>query len=441
MSLLPPEKVEKLQTALHVKAKRSPDCRFHQLYDKVYRADILWFAHRRCRFNGGAAGMDAVTFDDIEAYGVKRWLDELAEELRRKAYRESPVRRVWIPKPDGKQRPLGIPTIKDRVAQMAAVIVLEPIFEADLQPEQYAYRPGKSAHDAIRHVHSLLCSGHTEVIDADLSGYFDSIPHVELMKSVARRVSDKHLLHLIRMWLDAPVEETDKRGHQHRTTHNRDLGRGCPQGSPISPLLANLYMRRFVLGWKVIGHEKRLDAHIVNYADDFVICCRGTGDIAMTAMRQIMERLKLTVNETKTRQCRVPDDSFDFLGYTIGRCYSPKTGRAYIGTRPSKKKVQRLCREISDMTSCRWRLIDTQDWVAKINRKLIGWSNYFCLGPVSPAYAVVDSHVRRRLRQWLYAKHQVRQGGTARFPDQYLYGELGLKRLGERTRNFSWAKT
>jgi RNA-directed DNA polymerase len=258
---------------------------------------------------------------------------------------------------------------------------------------------------------------------------------------VVRRVSDKHLLHLIRMWLDAPVEETDKRGHRHRTTHNRDLGRGCPQGSPISPLLANLYMRRFVLGWKVIGHEKRLDAHIVNYADDFVICCRGTGDQAMTAMRQIMERLKLTVNETKTRQCRVPDDSFDFLGYTIGRCYSPKTGRAYIGTRPSKKKVQRLCREISDMTSCRWRLIDTQDWVAKINRKLIGWSNYFCLGPVSPAYAAVDSHVRRRLRQWLYAKHQVRRGGTARFPDQYLYGELGLKRLGERTRNFSWAKT
>jgi RNA-directed DNA polymerase len=441
MSLIPPEKVEQLQTALHVKAKRSSDCRFHQLYDKLYRSDILWFAYRRCLVNEGSAGVDGVTFEDIEAYGVKRWLDELAEALRSGTYRPSPVRRVWIPKPDGRSRPLGIPTIKDRVVQMAAVIVLEPIFEADLQPEQYAYRPSKSAHHAVRHVHSLLNTGHTEVVDADLSGYFDTIPHAELMKSVARRISDRHLLHLIRMWLDAPVEETDERGHVHRTTRNRDMGRGCPQGAPISPLLANLYMRRFILGWKVLGHADRLDAHIVNYADDFVICCRGTGDQAMTAMRRMMEQLKLTVNETKTRQCRVPDDSFDFLGYTLGRCYSPKTGRAYIGTRPSKKKVKRLCREISAMTSRRWRLINTQDWVAKINRKLIGWSNYFCLGAVSNAYRAVDCHTRRRLRQWLCAKHKVPGRGTSRFPDTYLYQELGLECLSMRTRSFSWAKT
>ena len=441
MSLPTLPKVQKLQEALHVKAKRSPNFRFYTLYDKVYRADVLWVAYRRCWINGGAAGIDGQTFEDIEEYGEKRWLDELAEELRTKTYCPLAVRRVWIPKPDGKQRPLGIPTIKDRVVQMAAVLLLEPIFEADLQPEQYAYRPGKSAHDAIRHVHSLLNTGHTEVIDADLSGYFDSIPHDELMKSVARRVSDKQMLHLIKMWLVAPVEEIDERGRKHRTTRNKDVKRGCPQGAPISPLLSNLYMRRFVLGWKVLGHEKRLDAHVVNYADDFVICCRGTGEEAMTAMRQIMRKLKLTVNETKTRECRVPDESFDFLGYTIGRCYSSKTGKAYIGTRPSKKKVQSLCREISEMTSRRWTLLPAEDRVARINRKLTGWSNYFCLGPVSKAYKAVDRHVCRRLRRWLCAKHKVEGQGTSRFPDEYLYDALHLTRLELRTRNFSWANT
>jgi RNA-directed DNA polymerase len=441
MSLPTLPKVEKLQTTLHDKAKRSPDFRFYSLYDKVFRKDVLYVAYRRCLINGGAPGVDGQTFEDIEEYGESRWLDELTEELRTKSYEPSPVKRVWIPKPDGKERPLGIPTIKDRVVQMAAVLVLEPIFEADLQPEQYAYRPGKSAHDAIRHVHSLLNTGHTEVIDADLSGYFDSIPHGELMKSVARRVSDKQMLHLIKRCLEAPVEETDRRGRTRRTTRNKDEKRGTPQGAPISPLLSNLYMRRFVLGWKVLGHEKRLDAHIVNYADDFVICCRGTADEAMAAMREIMEQLKLTINEQKTRLCRVPEESFDFLGYTIGRCYSTKTGKAYIGTRPSKKKIARLCREISVMTSRRWTLLPVEDRVEKINRKLIGWSNYFCLGPVSKAYRAVDHHVCRRLRQWLCAKHKVQGQGTSRFPDDFLYRKLGVIKLPERTRNFSWANS
>jgi len=438
MSLPTLPKVHELQEALHAKAKRSPDYRFYTLYDKIYRADVLWVAYRRCLINGGAPGVDGQTFEDIETYGKKRWLDELAEELRRKTYCPSAVRRVWIPKPNGKQRPLGIPTIKDRVVQMAAVLILEPIFEADLQPEQHAYRPGKSAHDAIRQVHSLLNTGHTEVVDADLSGYFDSIPHSELMKSVARRISDKNILHLIKMWLVAPVEEIDERGRHHRTTRNKDEKRGCPQGAPISPLLSNLYMRRFILGWKVLGHEKRLGAHIVNYADDFVICCRpGRGDAAMAAMRQMMSKLKLTVNETKTRQCRVPDESFDFLGYTIGRCYSSKTGKTYIGTRPSKKKIQSLCREISDMTGRRWTLLDVAERVAAINRKLIGWSNYFCLGPVSKAYRMVESHTRHRLRRWLCVKHKVPGRGTSRFPDDYLHQELNLVRLTTRTHNFS----
>jgi RNA-directed DNA polymerase len=440
MSLPTLPKVQQLQEALHAKAKGSPGFRFYTLYDKVYREDVLWVAYRRCLINGGAPGVDAQTFQDIERYGVAKWLGELAEELRTKRYEPKPVRRVWIPKPNGKQRPLGIPTIRDRVVQMAAVLVLEPIFEADLQPEQHAYRPGRSALDAVRAVHGLVSTGHTEVVDADLSGYFDTIPHAELMQSVARRVSDKQMLHLIKMWLVAPVEETDERGRTQRTTRNKDEKRGTPQGAPISPLLSNLYMRRFVLGWKVLGHEKRLRAKIVNYADDFVICCRGTAEEAAAAMRAMMRRLKLTVNEQKTRVARLPAESFDFLGYTIGRCYSTKTGRAYYGTRPSQAKIQRLCREISEMTSRRWTLMDVENRVGRLNRKLIGWANYFRLGPVSKAYAAVDRHACRRLRQWLCAKHKVRSGKHTRYPDQYLYQEFGLAQLSVRTRNFSWAK-
>lgn len=440
MNLATPETVQKLQTALHTKAKEAPGCRFYVLYDKVYREDILAFAYDCCRANGGAAGVDGQDFEDIESYGAAKWLGELAKELRSKRYHPQAVRRVYIPKPNGSKRPLGIPTIRDRVAQMAAVLVLEPIFKADLQPEQYAYRRDRSALDAVKAVHSLLNTGHTEVVDADLSGYFDSIPHAELMKSVARRVSDRHMLHLIKMWLEAPVEETDDRGRKHRTTRNKDEGRGIPQGAPISPLLSNVYMRRFVLGWKVLGHAERLDARIVNYADDFVICCRGTAQEAKQAMQGMMERLKLTVNEAKTHVCKVPDESFDFLGYTMGRCWSTKDGRSYIGTRPSRKRIERLCRAISEATSRRWYLMDAEERIDTLNRMLVGWANYFCLGPISKAYRAIDAHARYRLRQWLRGKHKVPGGGTSRFSDEYLYRTLSLERLALRTRNFPWAK-
>src|SRR6266852_4483669 len=314
MSLATPVSVQKLQTALHAKAKEAPGFRFYALYDKVYRKDVLAFAYQCCKANGGAAGVDS-------------------------------------PKPDGRQqRPLGVPAIRDRVAQTAAVLVLEPIFEADLQPEQYAYRRNRSALDAVRQVHKLINTGYGVVVDADLSSYFDSLPHAELLRSVARRVADGAMLHLIKMWLEAAVEETDERGHKHRSTRNRDEGRGSPQGSPLSPLLSNLYMRRFVLGWKKLGHEQRLQARIVNYADDFVICCRGRGEQVLATMRDMMQRLRLTVNESKTRVCKLPEEKFDFLGYTFGRCYSPQTGRAYLGTTPSKQRVLRMCEAISSET-------------------------------------------------------------------------------------------
>jgi group II intron reverse transcriptase/maturase len=441
MSLTTPESIQKLQMALHAKAKESPDFRFYALYDKVYRKDILAFAYACCKANGGAAGVDHQRFEDIDTYGEERWLDELAQELKNRTYHPLPVRRVYIPKADGKtQRPLGIPAIRDRAAQMAAVLVLEPIFEADLQPEQYAYRRDRSALDAVRHVHKLINTGHKEIVDADLSSYFDEIPHAELLRSVARRVVDGAMLHLIKMWLEAPVEETDDRGNKHLSTRNRDKGRGTPQGSPISPMLSNIYMRRFVLGWKQLGHERRLGAYIVNYADDMVICCRKGADQALSVMRNMMSKLKLAVNETKTRVCILPEEKFDFLGYTLGRCYSAKTGKAYLGTVPSKKRVQRLYQAVSEVTQRHSILQDAETMVATLNRKLMGWSNYFCLGPVSKAYRAVDQHAARRLRQWLCAKHKAVGQGTGKFPDETLYLKFGLVRLAQRTDSLPWAK-
>ena len=429
-----------MQSALHAKAKAEPGYRFYLLYDKVYRADVLEYAYRCCKANKGAAGVDGQRFEDIEAYGEDRWLEELAYRLRNKTYEPQAVKRVWIPKPNSdKLRPLGIPTITDRVVQTAALLVLDPIFDADLAPEQYAYRNDRGAHDAVQAVHRLLNTGHTQVVDADLSGYFDSIPHPELLRCVARRVVDRHILHLIKVWLMAPVEDDDGKGGKTCSRANRDNKRGTPQGAPISPLLSNLYMRRFVLGWKQLGFQQRWGAEIVNYADDFVICCKHGAQDAMDAMRKIMERLKLTVNEDKTHLCPIPRERFDFLGYTFGRCYSRKDGRAYIGSRPSTKSIKRMVANVSEVTDRRTGWLDAEEIVGRLNRKLTGWANYFCLGPVSPAYHSVDTHVRQRLRKWLCKKHQVAGTGTSRFPDRYLYEELGLVRLAPRTHNLPWA--
>ncbi len=440
LSLTTPASVQKLQTALHAKAKEAPNFGFYALYDKVYRKDVLAYAYQCCQANGGAAGVDNQTFADIERYGLERWLGELTQNLKDRTYRPQPVRRVYIPKPNGKQRPLGIPTIRDRVVQTAAVLVLDPIFEADLPPEQYAYRADRSALDAVQRVHRLINTGHKQIVDADLSSYFDTVPHAELMRSVARRVVDGAMLHLLKMWLKAPVEETDERGNRYRSNRNRDEGRGTPQGAPISPLLSNLYMRRFVLGWKKLGHEGRWKAYIVNYADDLVICCRTGAEQALGAMRRLMAKLKLTVNESKTRVCCLPEEKFDFLGYTFGRCYSKWRGRVFLGTVPSQQRVQRICRAISDETGRDTVWQDAQTIVAKLNRMLLGWANYFSLGPVSKAYSAVDLHARRRLRRWLCDKHSTPRPGYRRFPEASLCSVYGLVQLPHRTANLPWAQ-
>jgi RNA-directed DNA polymerase len=440
-NLSTPASVRKLQRALHAKAKAEADFRFYALYDKLYREDILAHAYAQCRSNNGAPGVDGQDFADVEAYGVERWLGELALALREETYRPDPIKRVFIPKANGKLRALGIPTLRDRICMTAAVLVLEPIFEADLPPEQYAYRPGRSAQQAVVEVEEVLFRSHPDVVDADLSDYFGSIPHAELLNSVARRVVDRRVLHLIKQWLECSVEETDGHGRKRGTTEAKDSRCGIPQGAPISPLLANLYMRRFVLAWKQRGLERSLGSQIVNYADDLVILCkRGKAGEALQHMREIMGRLKLTVNEEKTRVCKVPEETFDFLGYTFGRMYSMRTGQARLGYRPSKRSIQNMVRKIHALTAEAMVWQETTALVSRLNRMLRGWANYFEVGSVSRAYRALDSYTKMRLRRWLRNKHKVRRSGGVAYPDAFLYETLRLVRLSCLERNVPWAK-
>ena len=433
--------VRKLQTVLHAKAKGEPDRRFHALADKVWREDFLLEAWGMVRRNGGAAGVDGVTVADIEAYGVEHWVGELSRDLRDGTYEPRPVRQVLIPKKQpGKFRPLGIPCLGDRVAQTSAMLVLGPIFEADLQPEQYAYRPGRSAKDAVQRIHRLLHQGHNEVVDADLSNYFGEIPHAELMKSIARRVSNGRMLGLIKAWLEMPVIEEDGKGGTRRTSRAREERKGTPQGAPISPLLSNIYMRRFILGWKVLGYARRFGAEVVNYADDFCVLGKATAAEMLEAVNRLMARLKLPVNAQKTRCLRCPEESLEFLGYRIGWNYRPTDGGRYIGTRPSKASVQSICHRISEQTDHRHGWLDAEEVVGRLNRMMSGWANYFDLGQVSPAYEAVDRHVIWRLRQWFRRKHKVRSGKYVRFPDQWLWEHHGLTRLASKTGHLPWAK-
>jgi RNA-directed DNA polymerase len=428
MSLETPEKIRSLQYKLYRKAKLEPGFRFHQLYDKVHRADILEHAYLLCKSNGGSSGVDGMTFEQIEASGRRGWLERLGKELHDKTYRPDPVRRVMIPKPGGGERPLGIPTIRDRVVQTAAVLVLNPIFEADFVDEAYGYRPRRSAQDAVKAVHQALQAGYTDVVDADLSKYFDTIPHRELMKSVARRIVDRQMLRLIRMWLKVPVEERDEQGNRRMSGGKRSKV-GTPQGGVISPLLANIYMHRYLRYWRQCGKGQQFLARIFNYADDFVILSRGKAKEALAWTREVMDRLKLRLNTTKTCVRDARRETFDFLGYTFGRrVVDTRSGRRAMDARPSKKSIQRLKRKLHEVLRP-WNTGTWPEVADRVNRMLVGWSNYFNHGTLYRVYRAVDNHVYDRVRHFLRRRHKVQSGGTSLLPTGKSLKAWGIVRL------------
>jgi RNA-directed DNA polymerase len=425
MSLATPEKLRRLQEALYTKAKQEPAYRFYLLYDKVYRTDILAHAYALSKQKGGAPGVDGVSFTDIEAAGQEQWLAAVQEALRTETYRPQPVRRVLIPKPGGVgDRPLGIPTIQDRVVQTAALLILQPIFDADLEPTAYGYRPGRTAWQAVQAVHRALCAGHTEVVDADLSSYFDSIPHADLMKSLARRLSDRRMLRLLKRWLKAPVaERTDDGGW--RVTGGKRATRGTPQGGVVSPLLATLYMNRYLKVFRLRGLDRRYGARLVNYADDFVILCQQGAAEVLAQTRRWFTQMGLTLNEQKTRVVNGRVEPFTFLGYTFGPMHYRKDGHWYLGAAPAQKAVQRIKGRIRQIlrpgNQAPWAAV-----VAELNPVLRGWAGYFAYGTRLMAYRAVDHYVYECVRHFLRRRHKVLSRGTRRFPLTRVFGELGV---------------
>jgi RNA-directed DNA polymerase len=418
----PNEKVRQLQRKLWVCAKRSKTRRFHALYDRIYRSDVLWEAWRRVRSNGGAAGVDAETIRAIEQSGVERFLAEIQAVLRAGRYRPSPVKRRYIPKADGKQRPLGIPTVRDRVTQMAAKLIIEPIFEADFQPCSYGFRPKRSATQALEAIRVAGNQGHNFVIDADIQGYFDNIQRETLMELVKERISDRRVLKLIRQWLEAGVMEDG--------TVKETLA-GTPQGGVISPLLANIYLNKLDRIWAARCGQLGI---LVRYADDFVVMCRAESQ-AREALRRIglvMDRLGLKLHPAKTRlvDLRRGRESFVFLGCTIRKKRSIQRNPRwhFVQRWPSPKATKKLRDRVRELTSKRQSGKDVKQIIAELNPVLRGWGNYFRTGNADREFNKMDAFVFWSLLRW-----QQRRGGqrpTRRGPfsaDQLF--RMGLHRL------------
>jgi group II intron reverse transcriptase/maturase len=416
-----PEKVRKLQIALYRKAKADPKWRFWSLYGEVYRRDILEQALRLVARNDGVPGVDGQTIGSITATpDIQRaWLDTLQEELRTKTYRASPVRRVYIPKSNGGERPLGIPTVKDRVAQMAAYLVLMPIFEADFHPHSFGFRPKRNAHQALDTIVEALRSGRTEVLDADLSKYFDTIPHRQLMRSVARRISDGSVLGLIKQWLRAPVVEEDQDGRR-RVLPNRA---GTPQGGVISPLLANLYLNP--LDWAV-NERCAGEPVLVRYADDLVILSQpGRGKELRGRLDRWLAAKGLSLNESKTRIVNFRKEDFHFLGFKLS-WRRGKSGRSYPHVEPGVKAQQRLREVIRQELNhwTHWRAV--QAAVERVNRIQRGWSGYYHYRNSSRVFGKMKWWVATRMKRWLWRKHACARALWEAYPDEKLYDFYGL---------------
>lgn len=417
-----PNKIRDLQRGLYLKAKREPKFRFYLLQDKVWREDILEHAYRLVRSNGGAPGIDGETFHSIESGGGEaKFLSKLQQELKERTYRTQAVRRVHIPKGDGTNRPLGIPTIRDRVAQMAVKIVIEPIFEADFEDCSFGFRPKRDAHQAVGVIREAL-NGCPYVLDADLQQYFDTIVHDKLMTLIAGRISDRHILGWIKQWLRAPVVEEDQAGKRR----SKPTERGTPQGGVISPLLANIYLHLFDRVFLSYCRATGLKAHLVRYADDFVIVMRGEMKGTVDRVKQVLARMELKLNEEKSRVVDVREGSFDFLGFTFARKRNAKTGRVITLVEPSRKSEKQFRDEVREMTSRKSHCVPQQEVLERVNRYVRGWVNYFHLHNSTRVFVRQRFFLEQRMRKYLQGRRQVKGFGFRRWPSAKLYKEFGL---------------